>query len=122
MLNSQLGELGNHASDEVCQLLQGWDNRLVFPLSELHERYRRGRLQILLDLLCYERGNRARLRACVMRQVGRAVQPNTVFDNCQFPVFIKPVHVVNDAERVIDRVASMVGLQFLDKRQSPQDG
>jgi hypothetical protein len=54
-LGSVLGDFGepiHNTYDAVKQLRQTWNDQLVWPLTELPERYLRGRPSVLLNLRC----------------------------------------------------------------------
>lgn len=110
---------------ETQEILQRWDNRLVFPLSELSQRYLRGELSFHLHLgrssdthvprfylPRHDFSDGRDFRVCHEVKL-----PDARNDN-EFPVFIDSVHVVNEPERVATRILSEIRLQSVDSCQS----
>lgn len=107
--------------NETLKALKAWDDRLVFPLSKLPERYAWGELQVLVELDSNRLGHRPGLRVCiahsVCQQLWRKLPFDAVIHDDEFPMFVESVHVVDDRKWVIQRLPSVVGLQFLDHRE-----
>lgn len=110
----------------LAQIRERWDNKLSFPLSKLGERYLRGDLSILL--YCSSRdgeiGSREPFVLSICQNVGDDVEARAgrkgevgaTCDNHQLPVFIKSVHVVDDAKGIVGSIRpSLVRLQSLNQ-------
>jgi hypothetical protein len=121
----------NPFHDRLMQLRQRWDNKLVFPLSELGKRYLRQDFGIVLDCVLSRHkffhresfslaillNGENRLPACASGELHIGTSGN----DRKFPVLIESVHVMDDADRVIFRIApSFVWLQIED--QGKHDG
>jgi hypothetical protein len=112
----------------VQELRERWNNRLSFPLSELGKRYTESVIRILVDCqcdelilpagqlpsLCVSPDRGMRFRRCI-------TDPNVDGGDNQrkFPVLTEPVHIMDNQQRVIQRVSSFVGLDFLDEIDCP---
>lgn len=118
----------NVTHDLLLKLRERWDNKLVLPLSELRERYLRHNLCIVLDcsLRSLEVVHGERFSLTISKNASDCVRAGSGFegqirgsgDDSNLPVFIKPVHIVDDANGVIERVvASLVRLQIPDEAQ-----
>jgi len=112
-------ETGDNTSDEVLKIKQAWDDRLVFPLSELPKRYVGGKLSILLKLACNIGGNRAeiigRITSCEFQQMRRDGEVKAESNDDQLSVFVDAVHVVNDPDWVVERLRSVIRLQIANE-------
>lgn len=112
-------ESRNHISDEVLKMFQCWDNRLVFPPTDLSERYLRGELHVLIKFLCKFSGHRSgAVLGIVHRAIPQIVRehcPETRLDDRQFPMFVEAIQVMNDGERVVERIGSVIRLQFANE-------
>ncbi len=115
----------------IRELRKHWDNRLTFPLADLGERYLRGDLSILLDCASHygKLGGRRSFSLRVLRQginhprikygSGGKCDIGATDDNDQFSVLIESVHIMNNAQRVADRVvSSLVWLQLPDEMRN----
>ena len=128
------GQQQSERSSESCdntlhsasELLQRWRNKLVFPLSELGERYLRKDFALLIQ--CSEQsspfipGNSFSIcvRSCgcndLRRNIGGKNQIPDGFNDHKFPMLIESVHVVDDQNGTIRRVCSeLVGLKVADE-------
>jgi hypothetical protein len=118
----------DHTIGGVQQLHQRWNNRFRLPLSELGERYLRGDLSIILD--CSQRGEALSSRqrfSLVMRQDGgdcvhanarRKGQTRARCHDCEFPMLIESVHIVDDANGIVRSITpSLVWLQLFNQGQ-----
>jgi hypothetical protein len=112
--NSQfLSESVNHSDQGVKQLLDAWNNKLTFPLSELGERYLRK--DLCLVLYCSLNGkdifNRKRFALTVCHDLlndsggaGGKREIRAGANNDQLTMLIESVHIVNDANWIIRSV------------------
>ena len=116
-------ELTDHDNNGVGKLLKAWDNRIVFPLSKLPERYLRKRLSVHLHgrleiaqgcfgfclEIIHERTERHR--------AGLNKYPWK--DDHKLPMFIKFVHLMDNRKGIIERVGSLVRLKPLNNCLNP---
>lgn len=120
----------NDITNSVQQLRQRWDHKLVFPISELGERYLRMDLGIILDcsLSSGEFCGGQRFPLAIRHYTGNARDRSprrkedigACCDDQEFPVFIKSVHVVDNAKGIIDSIQPpVVGLQLFNQRKDP---
>lgn len=129
ILKNTVCEPFTDASNIVQQLRERWNNRLSFPLAEVGKRYIESRIRVLLNCQCDERilpggqlptlsvspnGSMKFRRIAGNRYIHRGNNQG------QFPVLTEPVHIVDDKQRVIQRVRSFMGLEFLDEIDCPQ--
>jgi hypothetical protein len=114
----QLSEHSNHISDDVRELRERWNNRLVFPLSKISERYQRGDLCIHLHLLIAPTGNiniANQYRICVSLLRDRPGSDLiTGHNQHQFVMLVDSIKFMDYKERVVHRLRTVIGLQFLD--------
>jgi len=119
------GEQISDIANSVQKMRERWDNKLVFPISKLGERYLGGDLAIVFDC-SLKRPNifsGDRFSLCVSRYdpdkvCGELGEFNARAgrNDDQLPVLIKSVHVMDDAERVIDSGSpALVRLEFFDQ-------
>ena len=113
----------------VEKVHQRWNNRLTFPITKLSECYLGGHVGIHLD--CSFRGSdvfgQGKFSISIANYSDDVLGTGAsgefkvcagVNDN-EFPVLIESVHIVNDAERIIDRVApSLVWLESFDDSEN----
>jgi hypothetical protein len=123
-----LGKQIDNANDGLLQLRQHWDNKLSLPLRELGERYLRKDLSIVLDCTLGNGeifgGQRFSL---VVRHYfedgiqvcpGRESNVGATCNDHQLPMLIESVHIVNNANRVVNGgAASLVWLESSDQRK-----
>ena len=119
----------NPLDDRLMQLRETWNNRLVFPLTELGKRYLRRDYGVLVDCLVNQR-QVSRSQSFTLAvfnhdasNFGAGTYGNDHTsardDDCEFPVFIKSVHVVNNTDRIVSRVApSVVWLHTSDEEKN----
>lgn len=112
--NSQF--LSESVNDRDCgpkQLLNAWNNKLTFPFSKLGERYLRKDLGLMLH--CSLDGgdvlNRKRFALSILHNFldgsgssGRKCEVRTSTNDDQLAMLIESVHIVNDAEGIVQRV------------------
>src|SRR5437016_2650158 len=105
------------------ELLEKWDNRLKFPFDRLPERYISANLSIHLHVEYSGHVNLPDGNTCLVYGHG-APEPGSfktsargTNNNCQFPVLISSIHVVNTPKRSIERFDTSVRLQTLDACQ-----
>ena len=108
------------------QLLETWDNKLIFTLTELGKRYLGEDLGILLDRstgqgpLCF--GERFSLTVSYNRPNGIDACPGWNHDvstrahKDQLPMLVTSVHVMDNKDRIVCYgTASLVWLHFFDE-------
>lgn len=116
----------NDTASEAVELLQRWNDRLVFPLTELPKRYLRGDLGIILQGVAKEARIGFREFSLLVQSdlFGKAMQGRRDgevhqcggIDDIQLPMLIESVHIVNDAQEMVSGVVpSVVRLQVADK-------
>ena len=113
----------------LIELRQSWDNKLIFPLSELSKRYSRQDFGIILDCsvnqgklgvaerfsLAIFSHSKSNLNSCAHRDVDTSGRGH----GCKLPVFIKSVHIVDDAKGVIFEIApSLVWLHVPNEAEN----
>ncbi len=111
----------NQIARETQQLREGWNNRLVFPFTKLLERYLGGHIapHIHLAHSDYD-GDTPRRNVClvfhhdVQRSGSHNVGPRGCGNKDEFPVLIGYVHIMNQPQRVIERIATAVRLQTVN--------
>lgn len=119
-------ECGDDLLNNASELLQRWNKKLTFPLSNLRERYLGQDYDLVIQ--CFYHGpalvNGYRfslsMRACRCNNLGRGIrredEVSSTLHNDQFPMLIESVHVVDDAEGMVNRVCSqLVGLKIGDE-------
>jgi len=101
-----------------------WDNRLLFRLSELAERYLRGSLAIHLHGLANCRRGLTRAFCLLVQQRGlkdelaREINVQGEKNKYEFSVLINPIQVVNYPDGIIQGIIggeSIVRLQTLNQ-------
>jgi len=116
----QFSKQPDRPMNRFLKIRQAWDDKLIFPFSELPKRYIGGKLNVLLKLKCNICGNRD-VFACVSSreffEVGRCEQVKADSDNDQFLVFVDSIHVVNDPDWIVKRVEAVIRLRLLDQEQ-----
>src|ERR1039457_958681 len=108
------------------QLQEAWDNKLVFPLAELGKRYLRRDFGVLLDCSVNHRtlgiaeyfslailsNCDNNLNSCACRNDDTRTRVN----DCEFPVLIKSVHIMDDTKGIAFSIApSVVWLHVSNK-------
>ena len=126
-----VSEQFNRIICETQKILERWDNRLVFPLSKLAERYLHGHLSFHLHLRRTDNSHASRPRPYLPRHhyadggnfcVGLHVELPGKGGEYEFPVLVDSVHIVNEPEGIATRVFSEVRLQSVDSCQSGGTG
>lgn len=123
------GEQFDNIIHRVQQVSQRWDNKLTFPITKLSERYLRGDINLNLEcsLGSGDLGPGKRFSISITkygqnvldRSAGRKKQVRVGINNHEFPVLVESVHIVNDAQRVIDGVIpSLVWLVPLNESEN----
>ena len=106
------GKQNDSISDVLRKLHQSWDDKLVIPVSKLPERYLRGDLTICLHCICKVDGNGLKFSCFVksynVREARREIQVECSEHHNQLPVLVDSVQVIDDPQRVIKRVRSVV--------------
>ena len=101
----------------ALQLAERRNDRLSLPLTKVGERYKRGRLHVLLNLLCKISGKTCAWVACIEVADGVQLWTSQVkTDKCQrqFPVLGFSVQVMDDPQHVAERVATVIRLYSFD--------
>lgn len=106
---------------EILQDHQALYDGLCFPIEKIPERYVRQQLCVALKLRFQcggvDRRITARMRHVSLDDFHGHLKTGYVSHNDQFFVFIHHVELMDDVEKRIERVGSVVGLEFFD--QSP---
>jgi len=118
----------NPLEDCLVQLQERWDHKLCFPLAELGKRYLRKDFGILIDcptgqgpLGISNRFSLALLNDgthCIDARARGNKDVRTCGNNCEFPMLVESIHVMDDTDRVVFSIApSFVWLYALDERE-----
>ena len=116
-------------NNRLMHLRQRWDNKLVFPLSELGKHYLRKDFGILLDCFLSQSklGHRESFSLAILHNgangidacARRECEIRATVNNGEFPMLIESVHVVDNADGIALGVApSLVWLQISDQGQN----
>lgn len=103
--------------DSIQKMRQRFNNRLLFPLTELPKRYIRGDLEICL--LCNNGPVNFYVVMCMNdngscdRESHSHVEPGD--NQNQVVMLINTVQFMNDGERIVGRLRSMARLELIDK-------
>ena len=112
-------EMRGNVDDVIMQFHQAWNDRLDFPPTKILERYLRDDLALALNFCCEVDGHTAWITALVthisLENFGWNLDGPRGHTQDEFSVFIDNVHVVNDQERRIDRVAGVIRLKAIDQ-------
>lgn len=118
--DSQYGKASDDLSNFVREMRERWDNRLVFPLTKLRERYLSGHLEICL--FCRIGRKRVFIQFKRADDFGRE---ETFRDNKlsieardnqdERVMLIHTVQLVDDGKWVVDWIRSLVRLQISDE-------
>ena len=101
--------------DVVRQLIKAQNNKLVFPIAKLPERYLRGHLEILLEVSHLSgRGMAALIADIGINEVHRDLQGTDGIEEDQFSVLVNNVHLMQDEQQIITRVGGVVRLDVFD--------
>jgi len=119
----------NRIDCEIQQIHERWDNRMVFPLSKLSERYLCGELSFHLHLgwpndthiprFYFPRQNATDRRNL---RISCNTELPCTSHNDELSVFIDSVHIMNQPEWIPNRVPTAIRLQSLDSCQSRGTG
>lgn len=111
----------NNAANILSEMRQSWDNRLIFPLSKLLERYLSGDLGILLKGICEVRPNFGGLKfSLLVKHRELAEFRGQIQGECgeyhdQLSVLVDNVQLLDDPKGIIERLrTSVVRLKFFD--------
>jgi len=123
-------EAFNRINREIEQILERWDDRLVFPPTKLAERYLRGHLDLHLHVSRRTDSSynpwpefpRHLDSNSISLCSSRNVEAHDVDSQDEFPVLINSVQIVDEPERVPTRIGSVVRLQSLDSCQRTGTG
>jgi hypothetical protein len=95
------------------QELQRWNDRLDFSPSEIQKRYLRNDLEVAIKIVLDVGGDGRSFLIGVSRESGRKFDSHCAGAQDKLFVLIDDVHVVDDKDRSIQGVRSIVGLRAL---------
>ncbi len=108
-------EQQNNISDVLRKLKQSWNDRLILPLSKLPERYLRGELGVHCHISDLNGNAKICLSLYFPNHLRTQVKVEGRGDECEFPMFIGSVHIMDNEQWVVQRVRSHVWLQTVDQ-------